>query len=642
MKRSRWIRWAKTPATALPGVVLLGVIAAALGIGSAARAEEAAEAAKASPAKPAPQAKAADEPSGEQAAAKIGAKKDPTTPAEVLSFRQEKVAAEMTELEQRMFRLSEALKAMEPENSSRLMLGLKFARDELILHQMKEAQQMLGKMSLEQASVEEQQLLSKLQRLHDLLLSTDLDFQMQLERLRQIREALRRLEKAIAEEDRERKLSQKTADKQQELEGLRKQRATLEELIARQQGHIEQSGKLADQETLAEEEQQALEQLAKDQEATRVLSKALAAEKAQGAEPSPNLAEATNKMGEAVKSLEKQEPKPALPPQKQALAALEKERDAAKQAIAALEKKLAQANFSDMRRDQAQNRQLNEGITQLVRDLGETGAGALGELLRADGSMSAAEGKLGQQLADAAGMQQQQALDSLNYAKELLEEEAEKLLEQLRAEVKRRVLEGIGRMLKKQIAVRESTELLGPKAADGSRQALKSIVSLGKAEERIVEIGAELLTLVEETEFGIALPAALVVVLDEMSEVQLSLEGGDGSKEVVAAERQIEADLEALLEAMKQMPSSQFSNQRAQRGQPDRRRELNRLAAELKLIRLLQQRTNRQTTDFDGRRAESKTLSARLRERIETLADQQDHIREAMQRLAEERSDDVQ
>ena len=245
-------------------------------------------------------------------------------------------------------------------------------------------------------------------------------------------------------------------------------------------------------------------------------------------------------------------------------------------------------------------------------------------------------------MADAAGMQQQQALDSLNYAKELLEEEAEKLLEQLRAEVKRRVLEGIGRMLEKQIAIRESTELLGPKAADGSRQALKSIVSLGKAEERIVEIGAELLTLVEETEFGIALPAALVVVLDEMSEVQISLEGGDGSKQVVDAERQIEADLEALLEAMKQMPSSKFSNQRAQRGQPDRRRELNRLAAELKLIRLLQHRTNRQTTDVDGRRPEGKTLSARLRQRIETLADQQDHIREAMQRLAEERSDDVQ
>ncbi|HVW39394.1 MAG TPA: hypothetical protein VHB99_18885 [Pirellulales bacterium] len=575
-------------------------------------------------------------------AAKIGDKKDPTTPAEVLSFRQEKVAAEMTELEQRMFRLSEALKALEPENSSRLMLGLKFAREELILHQMKETQQMLGKLNLDEASVEEKQLLAKLQRLHDLLLSTDLDFQMQLEKLRQIREILRRLDKAIAEEDRERKLSKNTAEEQKELDGLRKKRTTLEDLIKRQREHLDQGGELAKAETLAESERKSLEQLTKEQETTRVGAKALAAEStAQGQEPSPNLNTAESKMGEAVASLKKAEPKSAVPPQQEALAALEKERDAADEAIKDREAKLAEANFSAMRRDQSQNRQLNEGITELVRNLGDSGAGALGELLRADGSMSGAEGKLGQQQAEPASMDQQAALDALNYAKEQLEDEAEKLLEQLRAEVKRRVLEGLNEMLEKQVAVRESTELLGPKAAAGSRQALNSIVSLGKAEQRIIDLGSDLLTLVEETEFGIALPAAMLVVLDEMSEVQTLLAAGDGSEPVVNAERQIEADLKELLEAMKQMPSSKSSNERAQRGAQDRQRELNRILAELKLIRMLQLRTNRQTGDVDGKRAESKTLPGELREKIEALADQQDHIREATQRLADERSDEL-
>lgn len=621
-------------------------LAAALGFYAAACQAEEPKDAAAPPATPAPaateQKPSVERKSNDAAAAKIGAKQAPTTPAEVLSFRQEKIAAEMTELEQRMFRLSEALKALEPENSSRLMLGLKFAREELILHQMKEAQQALGKMSLEEASVEEKELLSKLQRLHDLLLSTDLDFQMQLEKLRQIREALRRLDKAIAEEKRERKLSLATAEQQKQLEGLRKKRATLEELIARQQGHLDQGGKLAALETLAAEEQKSAEKLGQAQEETRVLTKALAAEKSPEGKPSPNLTEAETKMAGAAKSLEKQEAKPAVPAQKAALAALEKERDETAKAIQQAEAKLAEANFAAMRRDQAQNRQLNEGITQLVRELGETGAGALGELLRADGSMSGAEGKLGQQMADAAGMQQQEAVDSLNYAKEQLEEEAEKLLNQLRAEVKRRVLEGITLMLEKQTAVRESTELLGAKAAGGSRQALNSIVSLGKSEQRIIDIGSELLTLVEETEFGIALPAALVVVLDEMSEVQEWLAAGDGSEKVVNAERQIEADLAALLEAMKQMPSSKSPNGRAQRGQQDRERELNRLVAELKLIRLLQLRTNRQTTDVDGQRPAGRTLPAELRERLENVADHQDHIREAMQRLAEDRSDEVQ
>lgn len=593
-----------------------------------------------------PDGKASEQPKAktdEAPAAKIGDKKDPTTPAEVLSFRQEKVAAEMTELEQRMFRLSEALKALEPENSSRLMLGLKFAREELILHQMKETQQMLGKLNLDEASAEEKQLLAKLQRLHDLLLSTDLDFQMQLEKLRQIREILRRLDKAIAEEDREQKLSKNTAEEQKELEGLRKRRATLEDLIKRQREHLDQGGALAKADTLAENERKSLEQLTKEQETTRVGAKALAAEStAQGQEePSPNLTTAESKMGEAVASLEKAEPKSAVPRQQEALAALEKERDAADEAIKAREAKLAEANFGAMRRDQSQNRQLNEGITELVRNLGDSGAGALGELLRADGSMSGAEGKLGQQQAEPASMDQQAALDALNYAKEQLEDEAEKLLEQLRAEVKRRVLEGLNEMLDKQVAVRESTELLGPKVAAGSRQALNSIVSLGKAEQRIIDLGSDLLTLVEETEFGIALPAALLVVLDEMSEVQTLLAAGDGSEQVVNAERQIEADLKELLEAMKQMPSSKSSNERAQRGAQDRQRELNRILAELKLIRMLQLRTNRQTGDIDGKRAESKTLPAELREKIEALADQQDHIREATQRLADERSDEL-
>ena len=56
---------------------------------------------------------------------------------------------------------------------------------------------------------------------------------------------------------------------------------------------------------------------------------------------------------------------------------------------------------------------------------------------------------------------------------------------------------------------------------------------------------------------------------------------------------------------------------------------------------MLQVRTNRQTGDVDGKRPESDALPAELREKIEALADQQDHIREATQRLADERSDEL-
>ncbi|MGH7193408.1 MAG: hypothetical protein ACREJM_07720, partial [Candidatus Saccharimonadales bacterium] len=110
---------------------------------------------------PAASANSGDDAKASTEAGKPGDKKEksandqkpaPVTPGEVLSFRQSKVAAEMTELEERMYRLSEALKALEPENSSRLMLGLKFAREELILHQMKETQKLLDRLTLAEAA----------------------------------------------------------------------------------------------------------------------------------------------------------------------------------------------------------------------------------------------------------------------------------------------------------------------------------------------------------------------------------------------------------------------------------------------------------------------------------------------------------
>src|SRR5690606_3160200 len=100
---------------------------------------------------------------------------------------------------------------------------------------------------------------------------------------------------------------------------------------------------------------------------------------------------------------------------------------------------------------------------------------------------------------------------------------------------KRRVLEGLTEMIEKQEAVRHATERLGPKMKDGSRQVLTAVVGLSKQEEKIIQIGDELIALVEETEFGIALPAAMRAVVQEMDEVKRSLASGDASEPVVAA-----------------------------------------------------------------------------------------------------------
>ncbi|MBI3839431.1 MAG: hypothetical protein HY288_16045 [Planctomycetia bacterium] len=561
-------------------------------------------------------------------------------PGEQLSFRQSEVTAEMSELEQRMFRLSESLKLLEPENSSRLMLGLKYAREELILNQMRETQAALAKLSLKNAADEQKQLLAKLERLQQLLLSTDLDFEMKLERLRQIREVLRKLDTVIKEEAREEKQSKEAAQREKELADLANRRAALEKLVKEQTEHVERNTPLAKQNTLNDQDREAVSKLSAAQETTRQATASLAAELQNGESPK-NLAAAAESMQSAVDSLGKSQPREALPPMQQALDSLKKELEQVTKEEAAKKAQLTPEKFAEMRKDQEANRRTNEDVSEMTRALGSNGAAALAELLRAGGNMGGAESAFGKLQAGQGNGEQGRSLAALKYAQELLAEEAERLARQLRQEVKKRVIDGLTAMLEEQIVVRGRTVTLAKGVKDGSRQALNAVTGLAKREEKITDLAQELINVVEETEFGIALPAALAAVRDATEAVQTSLAEGDASDEIVAAEKQIEADLKTMLDIVNEMSDANSkSGKRRRGGMEDERKEQNRIISELKMIRLLQTRTQQNTTDVDAKRA-SAALSPAIRKRIEELEGRQEDIRDATERLATERADDL-
>ncbi len=218
--------------------------------------------------------------------------------------------------------------------------------------------------------------------------------------------------------------------------------------------------------------------------------------------------------------------------------------------------------------------------------------------------MTGAEKELGERHAEPASQEQSGASEALKMARNQLSSELDKLLDKVRAEVKRRVLEDITLMLEKQIAVRESTTVLGARVKTGGRQILASIVALGNSEQKIVSVADELIGLVEETEFGIALPAALTMVRDSMAGVKDSLAAADASEPVVNREREIEDDLKELAGGHEAATSIQsLRGRRAGTPTGPRERELNRLVAELRMIRLLQIRVNRSTVDTDSKRA---------------------------------------
>ena len=562
-----------------------------------------------------------------------------------LSFRQQAVAAEMSDLEQRMFRLSEALKLLEPENSSRLMLGLKYAREELILHQMKETQDALAKLSLKGAVDEQRQLLAKLERLQQLLLSADLDFEMKLERLRQIREVLRKLDGVIKEESREEKISKQAAAKEKQLAELTKRRMALEELVKQQTGHNEANAPLASQPSLdassaTPAQRSGVAKLAEAQEKTRKATSGLAGELQDGASPK-NLTEAAENMQSAVASLAKTVPAEAAPAMQKALDGLKKELEETAKKEAEAKESLSKEAFAAMRKDQQGNRNANSDVTDLTRQLGSNGTAALAELMRASGSMGGAESAFGGGQAGQGNGEQGRALASLKYAEELLAEEAERLARQLRGEVKKRVMAGLNLMLEEQVAVRKRTEALAPGVKEGSRQALSGATALAKREEKITNMGQELINIVEETEFGITLPAALAAVRDATEAVQMSLVDGDASEPVVEAEKQIEADLTAMIEIVSEMSDLGNSKKsRSGKGRQNERKQQDKIITELKMIRLLQTRVEQNTNQVDAKRAAA-SLSPLLRKRIEELEGRQEDIRDATERLAAERGDEI-
>ena len=440
---------------------------------------------------------------------------DPSvTDRDTIEFTQENVAGQMNELEERMFRLSEALRSLEPENASRLKLALKFSREEMILQQMKETRALLKDAQLAKAETEVREMLAKLDHLRRLLLAEDLDFQMKLARLRQLRETLSRLERIIHEERRELAWSRN----------------------------------------------------AKESEA-----------------------------------------------------------------------KPSREDFRKFEKDQARNREASDALASASGRLGDQGVPLQKSLIRASGAMGEAEGQLNKEAADPAAVKQDEALKHLTKASDDLAKSTEALLVELRGELHARILAELAEMYDAQVSIRETTEAQAPRVAQKSRTALLAINALAPKEDELAARVDQLRLLTIETEFGIALPTALGVINHQMTTVRIRLQRGDPGEETVAMERRVEEDLLALAEAMRRLPPTTPPKP----GTPlpknlrERERELNRLVAELKMIRLLQTRVNDDTLKADQGRPEGEELPTPLRREIEALESAQGRIYDALSALSQ-------
>jgi hypothetical protein len=171
-----------------------------------------------------------------------------------------------------------------------------------------------------------------------------------------------------------------------------------------------------------------------------------------------------------------------------------------------------------------------------------------------------------------------------------------------------------------------------------SRSALMTVAGLSKNEAELGERTEHLLALVEETEYGIALPTTMRILSREMRSIEGWLKGGDVATRTVALETRVEEDLLALVQtiirrlspATPPAPGTPLSFDLR-----ERERELNRLVAELKMVRMIQSRLNDDTVGVDKARLAASASPPALRRDVETLEATQDEIRESLAKIAE-------
>jgi len=554
---------------------------------------------------------------------------------DTINFTQENAAAQMTELEERMFRLSEALRSLEPENASRLGLALKFSREELILNQMKATNKLLKEAQLARAETEVRELLAKLNHLRDLLLAENLDFQMKMARLRQMREALNQLDRIIKEEKREMTWSRNADEQQAELAKLQEKKPGLEALVQAQKEVIRDSKAAGQKE--GDDARKAARESARDRETVlKATAASLASEPAFASQNPAHLKAAEPHLSDALSYLGAPDLNSAVVAEEKALDAFQKELDRINERTAAAEKAIEAPEFKKFEADQLKNRKATNTLAEVSARLGDSGVTLQKTLIRASEPMQAAEGDLAKIAAKPAADDQMAAIKLLSTAREGLAKSLEGLLTELRSELQSRIIAELTEMHEAQVAIREITEAQAPRIAQKSRAAFILVAGQASKEAELVEKTDQLMALTEETEFGVALPTALRVISRQMKSVEGWLKAGDASPRTVTQEKRIEQDLLGLLEAMRRLPPTTPPppGSPLPKNLKDRERELNRLIAELKMIRLLQVRLDDETIVVDSSRPREPVLPLNLRREIEALKSGQEEIRDSLRKIA--------
>ncbi len=420
-------------------------------------------------------------------------------PQKRIQFEQDKAKAHMQELEERMFRLSKLIQESQPEDAARLLLGLRKAREKLILDRMGEASKMLDNLKLDQASKEQKEIIVLLEELKKLLLTADIGLELKLEQLRK----------------------------------LINSRETLNKLLKKEE--LQLSNTL---------DQQKKKQNKKD-----------------------------------LKALETSEKR---------------------------------------------NQKSAENLEQILREFGSASQGICKSLSGAGKCMGGACKKLGQSQPKPASKEQKKAIEQLSKSQLDIKKLEEQLRKEVEALVRQRVMDQLQDMITQQKQIRSVTTKLQERLSQKQKQVLLAIRRLATSEEKIIDLCSESIELCELTQFSLVLPVALGAVREQMDFVQEGLNRSQADKEMIEDQKQIEEDLQALLDAM--IEASRPSNKNGGSQCKGCKGNRNKLLAEVKMLRWMQQAVYKRTENLDKQIGQKKISEKALKERFDLLSVRQKEI----------------
>ncbi len=291
------------------------------------------------------------------------------------------------------------------------------------------------------------------------------------------------------------------------------------------------------------------------------------------------------------------------------------------------------ADFKNLEPAEKRNQRQTDDLEQLVKEFGKLTDGAAAAVGAASQSMGQAGKSLGQGAGKAAPPQQAEAIQQLQDADKKLAQAEEQLKQELEGLVRQQVMEHLSQMIAQQKQIRETTEKLQSRIAEGSAPAVASLKRLADSEALIITQANDCIELCELTEFSVVFPTALSDISSKMEMVRDQLQGGLGNDEVVLQEMEIEADLEGLLGALKQAskpnPEGEAGECMGCKG------NMNKLLAELKMVRQMETSLQIQTQRLDELVVSKKITGDQRTQRCEPLQARQEQVLEATTKIAD-------